>query len=565
MPGSWPECEISAADIKLECQVPLATENATNPKSTSPQDSVILQGSEMRLDHNMATGKAATSPTVPLQEILKTQSSAAPTTREKIQSNKSLDPRVETSTAKKSFLEYFCAFLFRLINIPLTAAENIAKDKNLILLLLVLAVGAGLWFCLAWVDRWAASSVAPVKLAWTGVSTTFNFLLDHITKLGHIVPEGYTRITNLTSTLGSSDKRGGMIDMIIGLGELVADPSTYKNFLCPSQVGLCLIPWLSLCCLPASRPNSTSASVSTTSLDVFNKTNIELGYWAGVTVSLGPYINDFQMSSVPLARERFLLGYYKGIDFEGKEDLLSDMLQYRDELYNSSQCLFNITLHTDRILKVMVSNFKVAARVVNEAMEVDEGWWGLSRTRKSQVNDRIVRLLDVLDEELLSLVANIDVCRETLVKTVSLSQGVDAGLMTAKSHVKQQIQKGSGLFKKPNEDLYAVNQILLGTTNYAADEVQEKLEIARMKLGNHRRDVLNAKETIDLSMVLASKDGMSELVSILRAVFSDLSNERGKVEIAQTNRREAFEQKSIERATRWRRREGSNAFRDTTN
>ncbi|KIW20028.1 hypothetical protein PV08_00603 [Exophiala spinifera] len=548
MPESSSECEIGTADTKaaeLECDVTLATGRATSPKSSSvPQDTVILQGSEMPLDH---ARKPTTASTGRLQQVEKTQSSAASTAQRASQSNKSTDHLAENSTAKASSSEHVCVFLWRLINIPLTAAENIAKDKNLIVLLIVLVAGAVLWYWLTWVDAWAASSVAPLRFAWTGISTSTSFLVAHITNLGHTIAVGFARISNFTSTLGSSEGNRGLRSTLSGLGDLVTNSSTYTGFLCPSGIGVCLAAWLSLCCRSASSPNSTSASDPGTSLAVFNHTSTELGHWAGVSVSLGPYINDFQIASVPLVRERVFLEYYKDVEFEGKKELLPAMGQYGDELYNSSQCLLNITLHTNRILKVMVANFRVVSKTAAKAFEADQGRWRtLSKTRKSHINDRILHLLDVLDRELLHLIAKIDSCKVILAVTVDLSLQVDGGLRTAYRDVKQQIQKGSGLFRKPNEDLYEVNRIISESTSYAASEAQDKLELASRKLAIHREEVRDAKETIDLSLVLAGKDGLAELVSVLHTVFGDLYNESEKVEVALRTRREDAEQKVME-------------------
>ncbi|KAJ9633237.1 uncharacterized protein PV06_00935 [Exophiala oligosperma] len=585
MPGSGSECEIGAAVVakpaELECQVTPVTGLApSDPNCSSSfssfQDTPDSEMLPMPHAHDMAKGKGSYHPNsspCPSLETFKNRSSAvavaataaaAPTTQKTVQSSKASGSVSGNSTPKasslsllsllSSFSENCCALLLRLINVLLTAAENLAKDKYLIFLLIILALGAVVWYCLAWVDGWAASSVRPARLAWAGVSTTFGFLVNHITKLGDIVPlrNVFSPIATFTQTLGSSAERGGLISTVLSLGELVTDPSTYKDLLCASQVALCLAPWLSFCSHPKYSPNSSSASETTTtttapttSLVVFNETGVELGEFAGVAVSLYPYIADFQLSSVPLTRERFLLRYYEGVQFAGRTPLLSNMLLYRDELYNSNQCLWNITVHTNRILRVMIANFETVAEVVTKAEELDrKSWWGLSRAHKSQVIDRIVGLLEVLDQQLLHLIENIDGCQNTLVLTADLSQEVEGGLMTASRDVGQQIQKASGLFKKPDGDLLAISRVLSETTRYAASEAREILEVARIKLGDHRRDVLNAKETLDLSLILSSKNGLVQLASMLQAVLGDLSNDQGKVQLAQKRHREGFDKKS---------------------
>ncbi|KAK5454413.1 hypothetical protein LTS15_006413 [Exophiala xenobiotica] len=80
-------------------------------------------------------------------------------------------------------------------------------------------------------------------------------------------------------------------------------------------------------------------------LDVLNSTAFEIGHWAGISESLIPLVNTFQLATTPLNRQRMDIQLNR-VGFLNKTLLVGSLQQYSRGVYAGGQSMYNVTLAT---------------------------------------------------------------------------------------------------------------------------------------------------------------------------------------------------------------------------
>jgi hypothetical protein len=160
---------------------------------------------------------------------------------------------------------------------------------------------------------------------------------------------------------------------------LALTTTTSRDILYTSSLMIWLASWLHISCAIAN------ASTPPRVLDVLNSTAFEIGHWVGISESLIPVVNTFQLATIPLNRQRMDIQLNR-VDFVNKTLLVDSFQQYSRGVYASGQSMYNVTLATNRLVKAMLYNFGSIGKSPRTALETDCGWWRSSRKEAGLVN-----------------------------------------------------------------------------------------------------------------------------------------------------------------------------------
>jgi hypothetical protein len=120
-------------------------------------------------------------------------------------------------------------------------------------------------------------------------------------------------------------------------------------------------------------------------VDVLNSTAFEIGHWAGISESLIPLVNTFQLATIPLNRQRMDIQLNR-VGFVNKTLLVDSLQQYSQGVYASGQSVYSATLATNRLVKAMLYNFGEIEESLRTALDTDFEWWRSSRKEADLVN-----------------------------------------------------------------------------------------------------------------------------------------------------------------------------------
>ncbi|EXJ89448.1 hypothetical protein A1O3_02515 [Capronia epimyces CBS 606.96] len=417
------------------------------------------------------------------------------------------------------------AVVGRLVNIPITAAEKIVLSPYFppfaMLMLMLITVVLILWrfeyYCTSISNATRDSLICLVGAIHWSFETTAKFtgaLYQRadgakgsiVQYAAHWMPSYNTT----TSTLSGS-------------------------FLCTSIFGMWLPSSLRLFCPPAFASNGTEI------LDALNRTSDEMGHWAAVAEVLMPHIHSFQLATIPLSQNGKFIEFDR-VPFDEKNRLLIHIHGYDRGLEDSADCMFDITLTTDGILKIMIINFQGVHRRLRDVMETEFGWWTSPAKKLRRIDDILTVLLLLLDDKLVLLITEIDKCRVVLQETSDHGHRIRDLAHKSQTSIDQEIRKKQGRFGRPNPTLTRTKGLLSDIVQLPTDQILAKLHESRSRLLRHRADVKNAKNTLNMAYQLSEQSGLDQLMALLQQVLGGLSNTDGRLELARAQDKEQFEE-----------------------
>ncbi len=469
-----------------------------------------------------------------------------------------------------SHLRPFLTVLGRMINILLTFLENVVQNKHVVMMVGMMVV--------VWVLLWQLKSffhpiLDPLDHIFDNMGDGLHYTLRSVGKLGEIARRLFPNITvsqvgsfvepalvslgdiwssafdSLDSMLKSTRHLGGFAyqcfthvkESMVNCnnssiaGNHTIASSAHGSILCASSLTWWLASWLRISCAPAT------AAAGTFVFDALNSTAVELGHWASVSEALIPHINAFQLATIPLNRHRKVIEMNE-VTFKAKGRLVDEIRHYSEGLYDTGSSIYNVTLASDRLLKVMIYSLQDVVAALQVAQDTDFGWWKAPKKKVRRVRGILSELLLVIDEELLLLIREIQATVDLLVETGRHGEQFQALTIKGQKDVRDQIQEKRGLWSKPDESLSRINQQLLATMQLPTDDILALLADSKIRLDRHRMNVQSAKTTLQVSFGLSDHAGLNPLLSLLRDTLGGLSNVKGKLALAQTEERQQFDQ-----------------------
>lgn len=419
--------------------------------------------------------------------------------------------------------------LLRSINISITAVENIVGHKYFGHLAILALFMIGL--CVLWgqTGRAMAAIADAVSNGWTSTFNGLRWTKDFANEFTAVLHQRFL---------------GAKQSLLVYGHSIAGDNSTTlssrgASLLCSSPLTIWITPWLGIVC------SKSKSSQRFTILDSLNKTAFEMGHWADVSETLIPQVSHFQLATIPLDRQRKQLEQSMA-NFNTKRHLLNVSELYSKGLYESGDCVYNMSLATDRLVKVMIFNLEDVEDELRKGLEVDFGWWRSSSRKLRRIHSILGELLDKVNMDLLRLIQTIDGCSMVLGKTWEYGADFRHYAQQGRETVEQQIREKRGLFRNPDPTLTRAAELLASTIQMPTESILTLLVSARTRLARHRQKLMNAKSTIDTAYELSEVTGFNQLMALLKEVVGGLSNLDGRMALARLEEKKRLERQMSE-------------------
>ena len=294
------------------------------------------------------------------------------------------------------------------------------------------------------------------------------------------------------------------------------------SVLCSSPITTGVVHWLGFPCEPP-----TTRTVQ----DALNSTAFELGHLGAVSELLIPHCNHFQLATITLSKQQKLLEL-SDVDFPNKAVAIAVLSNYSQGLYDAGDEIYKVSLSTDRIIRMMMSNLDVAEEHLQFVLNTNPGWfWSWYKTY--HIARLLNQLLTTLDSQVVDLISAIDQCRQTIEDTHS--KGVEFGqrMTPGRASIDNQIGQQGFLFKFWNtkSPLHDMRDNLM-TASFETGTILDMLYETKIRLSRHRNELLNAKTSMFSANSLSKTSGLQVIVTALHETVTQLSGTSANVELS---------------------------------
>ncbi|KAK7889978.1 hypothetical protein LTR67_008442 [Exophiala xenobiotica] len=351
---------------------------------------------------------------------------------------------------------------------------------------------------LATSSKWAFQKAGAVRnLTYAGAAPFLNTLMKSSKTLLSDVGVGSSAILRTSSSLGGS-------------------------FLCSSTITMGVVQWLGFPCV---RPTTRTIH------DALNSTAFELGHLGSISELLIPHCNHFQLATISLSKQQKLLELSE-VNFPNKAVAIALLSNYSQGLYDAGDEIYKVSLATDRIVRMMISNLDVAEEHLQFVLTTNPGWFR-SWYKTYHVTRLLNQLLTTLDSQVVDLIEAIDECRQTIEDTHS--KGIEFGLRmnTGRASINHQIGQQGFLSKfwNTNSPLHDMRDNLM-TASFETGTILDMLYETKIRLSRHRNELLNAKTSMFFANSLSNTSGLQVIVTALHETVTQLSSTSANVELS---------------------------------
>ncbi|KAK5368639.1 hypothetical protein LTR20_000039 [Exophiala xenobiotica] len=295
------------------------------------------------------------------------------------------------------------------------------------------------------------------------------------------------------------------------------------SLLCSSPIAMGVVQWLGFPCEPP-----TTKTVH----DALNSTAFELGHLGAMSELLIPHCNHFQLATISLSKQQNLL-QLSGVDFPNKAAAVTLLSNYSQGLYDSGDEIYKVSLATDRIIRMMISNLAVTEEHLHSILATNPSRL-LSWYKTYHVARLLDQLLTTLDSQVLELIETIDQCRQTIggahSKGIELGQRMNAGRVFLDKLIGEQ----GFLFKLWNtkSPLHDMRDKLMTTAYFETETILDMLDDTKTRLSRYRNELSSAKSSMFSANSLSNRSRLQVIVNALHETVTQLSGTSANVELS---------------------------------